>query len=142
MDLNNKVAVITGGASGLGRATAEMVINQGGKVALFDLNQDLVAQTAKELGPNASVSTVNVTEEESVEAAVTETMVSRAHRPDNSVRVRSRSAGVSTPRGTDSLASSTSMSMPLSSRRSCSRDSVASSSLTGKATKRASAQTR
>jgi len=63
VDLNNKVAVITGGASGLGRATAEMVINQGGKVALFDLNQDLVAQTAKELGPNASVSTVNVTEE-------------------------------------------------------------------------------
>lgn len=51
MDLNNKVAVIAGGASGLGRATAEMVINQGGKVALFDLNQDLVAQTAKELGP-------------------------------------------------------------------------------------------
>ncbi len=74
MDLNNKVAVITGGASGLGRATAEMVINQGGKVALFDLNEDLVAQTAEELGPNATGFTVNVTEEESVEAAVTATM--------------------------------------------------------------------
>ncbi len=74
MDLNNKVAVITGGASGLGRATAEMVINQGGKVALFDLNEDLVAQTAEELGPNATGFSVNVTEEESVEAAVTETM--------------------------------------------------------------------
>lgn len=74
MDLNNKVAVITGGASGLGRATAEMVINQGGKVALFDLNEDLVAQTAEELGPNATGFSVNVTEEESVEAAVTATM--------------------------------------------------------------------
>jgi NAD(P)-dependent dehydrogenase (short-subunit alcohol dehydrogenase family) len=74
VDLNNKVAVITGGASGLGRATAEMVINQGGKVALFDLNEDLVAQTAAELGPNATGLTVNVTEEESVEAAVTATM--------------------------------------------------------------------
>jgi NAD(P)-dependent dehydrogenase (short-subunit alcohol dehydrogenase family) len=74
VDLNNKVAVITGGASGLGRATAEMVINQGGKVALFDLNEDLVAQTAAELGPNATGFTVNVTEEESVEAAVTATM--------------------------------------------------------------------
>lgn len=63
MDLNNKVAVVAGGASGLGRATAEMVINQGGKVALFDLNQDLVAQTAKELSHNASGFTVNVTEE-------------------------------------------------------------------------------
>lgn len=74
MDLNNKVAVITGGASGLGRATAEMVINQGGKVALFDLNDELVAQTAEELGSNATGFTVNVTEEESVEAAVTATM--------------------------------------------------------------------
>ncbi len=74
MDLNNKVAVITGGASGLGRATAEMVINQGGKVALFDLNEDLVAQTAEELGSSASGFTVNVTEEESVETAVTKTM--------------------------------------------------------------------
>ena len=36
MNLHDKVAVITGGASGLGRATAEMVVNQGGKVALFD----------------------------------------------------------------------------------------------------------
>jgi len=70
VDLNNKVAVITGGASGLGRATAEMVINQGGKVALFDLNQELVNQTAAELGESAAAFVVNVTEEESVQNAV------------------------------------------------------------------------
>lgn len=70
MDLNNKVAVITGGASGLGRATAEMVINQGGKVALFDLNEELVANTAAELGDNAAPFVVNVTEEASVQAGV------------------------------------------------------------------------
>ena len=50
MDLQDKVAVITGGASGLGRATAEMVINNGGKVAIIDLNEELAGQTAKELG--------------------------------------------------------------------------------------------
>ncbi|MFV2089624.1 MAG: SDR family NAD(P)-dependent oxidoreductase [Pseudomonadales bacterium] len=70
MDLNNKVAVITGGASGLGRATAEMVINQGGKVALFDLNEDLVNSTAAELGDNAAAFVTNVADDESVQAAV------------------------------------------------------------------------
>ena len=70
MELNTKVAVITGGASGLGRATAEMVINQGGKVALFDLNEELVSKTAAELGENAVAFVVNVTEEESVQNAV------------------------------------------------------------------------
>lgn len=74
MKLNNKVAVITGGASGLGRATAEMVINQGGKVALFDLNEDLVGQTAAELGENAASYVVNVADAESVAAGVEQTM--------------------------------------------------------------------
>jgi len=70
VDLNNKIAVITGGASGLGRATAEMVINNGGKVAIFDLNEDLARATATELGSNAAAFAANVTDEESVSAAV------------------------------------------------------------------------
>ena len=74
MELNNKVAVITGGASGLGRATAEMVVNQGGKVALFDLNEEVVNSTAAELGVNAAPFVVNVTEEDSVAAAIAQTV--------------------------------------------------------------------
>ena len=70
MDLNGKVAVITGGASGLGRATAEMVINNGGKVALFDLNEDLARQTAAALGDDAAPCAVDVTNDESAAAAV------------------------------------------------------------------------
>ena len=74
MDLNDKVAVITGGASGLGRATAEMVIKNGGKVAIFDLNEDLASQTATELGSSAAPFVANVTEEESVATAVERVM--------------------------------------------------------------------
>jgi len=74
VDLNDKVAVITGGASGLGRATAEMVIKNGGKVAIFDLNEDLASQTATELGSSAAPFVANVTEEESVATAVERVM--------------------------------------------------------------------
>ena len=70
MDLENKVAVITGGASGLGRATAEMVIDQGGSVAIFDLNADLGSRTAAELGGGARSYKVDVADEDSVQTAV------------------------------------------------------------------------
>ena len=74
MELNDKVAVITGGASGLGRATAETIISAGGKAALLDLNEDLAKQTAAELGDNARAYSVNVTDAESAEAAVAAVM--------------------------------------------------------------------
>ena len=70
MDIEDKVAVITGGASGLGRATAETVIEAGGKVAILDLNAELAEQTAAELGDNAAAFAVNVTDAASAEAAV------------------------------------------------------------------------
>ncbi|MES2895484.1 MAG: SDR family NAD(P)-dependent oxidoreductase [Pseudomonadota bacterium] len=51
MKLDNAVsAVITGGASGLGAATARRLASHGVKVALFDLNADLGEALAKELG--------------------------------------------------------------------------------------------
>ncbi len=70
MELSDKVAVITGGASGLGRATAERIVAAGGKVALFDLNEDLGRATADELGDAARAYVVNVSDEDSVQAAV------------------------------------------------------------------------
>ena len=70
MDINGKVAVITGGASGLGRATAEAFLGAGGQVALVDLNADLAAQTARELGAGAASFAANVTDPESAAAAI------------------------------------------------------------------------
>ena len=40
MEISNKVSLITGGASGLGLATAEVLIESGSKVMLLDLNED------------------------------------------------------------------------------------------------------
>ncbi|MEE4300500.1 MAG: SDR family NAD(P)-dependent oxidoreductase [Pseudomonadales bacterium] len=70
MDLENKVAVVTGGASGLGRATAEAFIARGAKVAIFDLNEELAQKTAGELGAAAAPFRVDVGDEASVQAAV------------------------------------------------------------------------
>jgi len=69
VNIEGKVAVITGGASGLGRATAEKIIAKGGKVAVLDLNKDLAEQTAAEL-IEAKAYQVNVTDDDSVKTAV------------------------------------------------------------------------
>ncbi len=74
MDLKDKVAVITGGASGLGKATAEQIIAAGGKVAIFDLNGDLAEATAKQLGANAKAFKVDVADANSVEEGVAGTI--------------------------------------------------------------------
>ena len=67
MELNDKIsAVITGGASGLGAATARRLAAKGVKVALFDLNEEKGEALAAELG--GIFCKVNVTEDESVDA--------------------------------------------------------------------------
>ena len=70
MNPKDKIAVITGGASGLGRATAETLIKQGAQIAIFDLNEELGAQTAAALGAGTRAYAVNVADEDSVKAAV------------------------------------------------------------------------
>ena len=67
MELNSSVsAVITGGASGLGEATARALAKHGVKVALFDLQKDKGEKLAAEIG--ATFCEVNVTNDESVAA--------------------------------------------------------------------------
>jgi len=75
MDINGKVAVITGGASGLGAATARALVAKGAKVAIFDLQEDKGTALVAELGAdNALFQKVNVVSEESVQAGVAATM--------------------------------------------------------------------
>ena len=50
MQLNGQAAIVTGGASGLGAATARKLAAQGAKVAVLDLNAKLGEELAKEIG--------------------------------------------------------------------------------------------
>ncbi|SMX68120.1 NAD(P)-dependent dehydrogenase, short-chain alcohol dehydrogenase family [Brevibacterium iodinum ATCC 49514] len=70
MDLTNTVALVTGGASGLGRATTERLLAAGAQVVMVDLNAEVGQQVAAELGESAHFVTADVTNEEQVQAAV------------------------------------------------------------------------
>ena len=70
MDLASAKAIITGGASGLGLATARKVIDAGGYAALLDINEDLGLKSAKELGERATFIKTDVSSEENVKKSV------------------------------------------------------------------------
>ena len=53
MRLESKVALITGGGSGIGRACAEMFAREGARVAVAEINAELGAASAEEAGENA-----------------------------------------------------------------------------------------
>lgn len=70
MELSNKVAVVTGAASGLGRAAAEKLVNGGAKVVIVDMNAEAGANAVEELGAaNASFVQLDVSSGSDVEAA-------------------------------------------------------------------------
>ena len=70
MKLTDRVAIITGGASGLGEATARRFHAAGARVALFDLNEGGGARVAGELGEGAGFFRVDVTDPDSVRAGI------------------------------------------------------------------------
>jgi len=71
MELTNKIAIVTGGSSGLGKATALKLIDQGVKVAIFDINQKAGESIVSDIGSEkAMYCHVDVRNANSVEAAV------------------------------------------------------------------------
>ena len=68
MDLNGVAAIVTGGASGLGNATATMLAARGAKVSIFDLNEEVGTAAAAELG--GAFFKVNVADDASVVEAL------------------------------------------------------------------------
>lgn len=69
MEIRDNVFVITGGASGLGAATAKMIVERGGKVLIADVSKEAGEKKAAELGANARFVATDVTGEESAKAA-------------------------------------------------------------------------
>lgn len=68
MQINDTAAIVTGGASGLGAATARALSDKGGKVTIFDLNEEAGEAQAKAIG--GRFAKVNVTDEASVTNAL------------------------------------------------------------------------
>lgn len=66
--------VITGGASGIGRAAARAMAEKGGRIAIFDLNEAAGQELAKSLGGGALFAKVDVADERSVASAISTTM--------------------------------------------------------------------
>ena len=78
IDLNEKVAVITGGAQGIGLAIAERMLDSGASVSLWDRDQKLVEETACSLESRgkAEAIVVDVTDLDSVKSATEKTKTS------------------------------------------------------------------
>ncbi|WJV26498.1 MULTISPECIES: SDR family NAD(P)-dependent oxidoreductase [Pseudomonas] len=72
MHIENKVFLVSGGASGLGAATAQMLVKAGAQVMLVDLNAEAVAAQAQQLGCRSTVT--DITDEAAAEAAVQATL--------------------------------------------------------------------
>lgn len=72
MELKDKVCVVTGSASGIGRATAKLFAENGAKVAVVDVNEEAAKSTARELGPDAIGIRVDVSVAKDVESMVSE----------------------------------------------------------------------
>ena len=69
--LQNKVAIITGGAGSIGKATAKLFLEEGANVLLVDLNEDDLKKTVEELGgKNVKFTAADVTRSEDVQRYV------------------------------------------------------------------------
>ena len=66
MRFKDKVVMVTGGAAGIGRVTAEAFAREGAKLAICDLNPEAGIEALKSLGPEASFEKVNVADEADV----------------------------------------------------------------------------
>lgn len=92
IDLKGRVAIITGGAQGIGRAVAERLAASGAKVAIWDLDGKLANEAAAAIGPAASGLAIDVTDARAVNAAAAE--LEQRH---GSVDILVTSAGIAGP---------------------------------------------
>ena len=96
MDITNKVAIVTGGASGLGEGTVRNLVAKGAKVLIMDLNMDRGKAIVEELGKaNVIFDKTDVTSESQVKEAL-----ARAVREFGTVNICVNCAGIGTGKKT------------------------------------------
>jgi NAD(P)-dependent dehydrogenase (short-subunit alcohol dehydrogenase family) len=88
--MESMAAIVTGGASGLGAATARMLAARGAKVTIFDLNAEMGVQTAETIG--GRFASVNVADDGAVATALEE-----AEQVHGVARILVNCAGIGTP---------------------------------------------
>ncbi len=88
-DLSGSVAAVTGGARGIGRATADAFVREGARVAIGDVDVALAQRTAEELGPNVVAFELDVTDRASFTS-----FLDRASRELGPVDVLVNNAGI------------------------------------------------
>jgi 2-dehydro-3-deoxy-L-rhamnonate dehydrogenase (NAD+) len=74
IDLKNRVAVVTGGAQGIGYATSQRLIKSGAKVVLWDIDQAKMDAACQSLGAQTSGQVVELTDQAAVDAATQATI--------------------------------------------------------------------
>ncbi|MFT7403355.1 SDR family NAD(P)-dependent oxidoreductase [Zhongshania sp.] len=74
MNIEGKVAVVSGGASGMGLEIVRRLVSLGAKAVIFDLNATTGAAAVAELGEAVVFAEVNVTSEDSIKAGIEQTM--------------------------------------------------------------------
>lgn len=72
--LQGKTALITGSARGIGKAFANAYVQQGAKVCIADINLEAATKTAQEIGKSAIAVHMDVTDQNSIDSAVDETV--------------------------------------------------------------------
>ena len=74
MEIMNSVAVVTGGASGLGEACVRNLINKGAKVSIFDFDEERGQSVASGLGESVIFCMTDITREKDVQSALKKTV--------------------------------------------------------------------
>jgi 2-keto-3-deoxy-L-fuconate dehydrogenase len=92
-DLNNKIAVVTGGGSGIGRAIAELFAHQGASVFILELNKTSAEEAIKKItaaGGRAAAMDVDVSDQQQVKNVITDIT-----KQTNRIDILVNSAGIS-----------------------------------------------
>ena len=92
IDLKDRVAIITGGARGIGFAVAERFIASGAKVAIWDIDAEITQTAAAKLGNSTLGIVVDLTQEDAVADATQSTLTTF-----NSIDILINSAGITGP---------------------------------------------